>query len=335
MNAFTSTDIPLLKRCRKLGEGAYGSVIQYKHQKTQEDFAVKEVPIKEDEDDGIPVSFIRESLVLATFSHPHLLSMRYANVNSTENTVSVILPLFEMDLTRLMRSENSQKFNPIHIQCLMKQILKGAAELHSNGILHRDLKPHNILARRNKQFVSGWQLQIADFGLSRIAAGRISAEGVASSTGLFGDDSDSSSSFSLASRAPEYSSEVCTLWYRAPEIILGGQYGFSSDIWSLGCIFAELLKQGEHFLPGASEIDQLFRIFEKFGTPSETYWPEALQLPHFQSHIFPKWPMPTSPNQRKKRKKAFAAYCLLGHLLQLDPKKRWTAEQALNHFYFL
>ncbi|OMO91100.1 hypothetical protein COLO4_18633 [Corchorus olitorius] len=128
-----------------------------------------------------------------------------------------------------------------------------------------------------------------------------------------------------------FTHEVVTLWYRAPEILLGSRhYSTPVDVWSVGCIFAEMVNQRPLF-PGDSEIDELFKIFRILGTPNEDTWPGVTSLPDFKS-AFPKWPpkdlASVVPNLES------AGIDLLSKMLCMDPSKRITARSALEHEYF-
>lgn len=180
----------------------------------------------------------------------------------------------------------------------MFQLIKGVAYLHSNRILHRDLKSQNILVD-----AEGFNIKIADFGLSRIV--------------------------SVPSRP--YTHEVVTLWYRAPEVLLGMEtYSFAIDIWSVGCIFAELIMK-EPLFRGQSEIDQILKIFRVVGTPNEDAWPGIEDLPFYLSSL-PQW-KPQSLQSLTKSSDS-NAIDLLSKMLRCDPSRRIMANDALNHKYF-
>jgi len=166
------------------------------------------------------------------------------------------------------------------------------------SVLHRDLKPQNLLIDRQTN-----NLKLADFGLAR--------------------------AFGIPVRT--YTHEVVTLWYRAPEILLGAKhYSTPVDIWSIGCIFCEMINQRPLF-PGDSEIDELFKIFQKLGTPTEDTWPGVTTLPDYKS-TFPQW-------NRVEWEKVAPTLCapgidLLAQMLVYEPSKRVSARVALSHPFF-
>lgn len=169
---------------------------------------------------------------------------------------------------------------------------------HSHRVLHRDLKPQNILIDNNGV------VKLADFGLAR--------------------------AFNVPIRT--YTHEVVTLWYRAPEILMNQrQYSVPVDIWAIGCIFFELIDLKPLF-PGDSEIDQLFKIFQILGTPNEDVWPGFTSLPSFQTS-FPNW----KGNQLDYYARKIDDECaidLLQKMLIYNPNKRISAIDALKHPYF-
>lgn len=292
-----------LIKIRKIGEGTYGCVYEYSDKKNKTRFAVKESKISEEE--GIPPSTLREILVMNSFSHPNLLELKSLQVN--HNTAQILLPYKNFDLSALLKR---RKLTAPEVKNLMFQLISGVAEMHDKSMIHRDLKPQNLLVDTTHSMM---QLSIADFGLSRV----------------FFPCSNRDNNNIIDN---EYSTDVCTLWYRPPEILLGGKYDFSADMWSVGVIMAEMIL-GEHLFPGDSEIDELFRIFRVLGTPSADNWADGTTLPYFQSTL-PRW-KPQSWLKVFKCDQYNAAMHLVRNLLQLDPQKRFTAKQALNYFYFL
>ena len=146
----------------------------------------------------------------------------------------------------------------------MGMLLRGLAYMHNMRIMHRDLKPANLLISAKGQ------LKIADFGLSRI---------------LEKDESDDESGVRIRKR--QYSHQVATRWYRAPELLYGARYYTEAvDLWSVGCIFGELVNFSPIF-PGENDIDQLGLVIRTMGTPNETIWPGVNQLPDFSKITFP------------------------------------------------
>lgn len=176
-------------------------------------------------------------------------------------------------------------------------MLRGLDFCHSRSVIHRDLKPQNLLIDR------AGVLKLADFGLAR--------------------------AFCIPIRT--YTHEVVTLWYRAPEILLGQrQYGLPVDMWSVGCIFAEMVNR-RPIWPGDSEIDELYRIFRTLGTPTPEVWPGVDKLPDYKA-TFPKWPS-------RSLAKAVPKLCpeglqLFTDMLRYAPNKRVSAKAALCHPYF-
>ncbi|KAI3696000.1 hypothetical protein L1987_79009 [Smallanthus sonchifolius] len=205
----------------------------------------------------------------------------------------------ETDLKKFIQSyrQTGSNIPPKIVKSLMYQLCKGVAFCHAHGVLHRDLKPHNLLMDRKTMM-----LKIADLGLAR--------------------------AFTLPIK--KYTHEILTLWYRAPEVLLGAtHYSTAVDMWSVGCIFAELVTNTAMFA-GDSELQQLLHIFRLLGTPNEEIWPGVSELKDW--HEFPQWKpklISTSvPNLDQD------GLDLLWRMLQYEPSKRISAKKAMEHPYF-
>ncbi|KAJ3682094.1 hypothetical protein LUZ60_014667 [Juncus effusus] len=283
------------EKVEKIGEGTYGVVYKARDKLTNETIALKKIRL-EQEDEGVPSTAIREISLLKEMQHGNIV--RLQDVVHSEKRIYLVFEYLDLDLKKYMDAHPELAKNPRLIKTYLYQILRGVSYCHSHRVLHRDLKPQNLLIDRRTN-----ALKLADFGLAR--------------------------AFGIPVRT--FTHEVVTLWYRAPEILLGSrQYSTPVDMWSVGCIFAEMVTQRPLF-PGDSEIDELFKIFRVLGTPNEETWPGVTSLPDFKS-AFPKWPakdlstvVPTLDP---------AGIDLLSKMLRLEPSKRITARQALEHEYF-
>jgi serine/threonine protein kinase len=261
-------------------------VVAIKKMKTDEEYAMFQ--------QGVPAQVIREVACLRDLIHPNVVELLDVHIGGV-NDYSLIFEYVEGDLHKLLKSlRNSER--KLGIELVRKyalELLTGIHACHVRLILHRDLKPQNILIGPNG-------LKIGDFGLSRM--------------------------FSLPIR--NYSLDVITLWYRAPEILLGCQrYGAEVDMWSAGCIISEMATMFALF-NGDSEIGTMFKIFKLCGTPSEATWPGLSALEHWKTN-FPIWP---STNF-----KDIADSCpelgedgmdLIRNLLVLAPGDRFNARRA-------
>lgn len=280
----------------KIGEGSYGVVYKVRKKTTKEIVALKRVKLNNNHngfDEGIPSSSLREIAALKNLKHPNILAM--SEVIHTGTSIYLVFEFVDQDLKKALDSSPSGLSEKV-AKSYLWQLLKGISFCHSRRILHRDLKLQNILVSKDGN------IKLADFGLARI----------------------------VTSTHRVYTKEVVTLWYRAPEILLGcTNYGPSIDIWSLGCIFYELLTKRVLF-SGDSEIDQLFKTFQILGTPSESQWSGLTKLPHFKTN-FPIWP-------RKDLKLLYKgnidAVELLERMLIYDPSRRISAQDAMKLSYF-
>ncbi|KAL1366647.1 hypothetical protein AAHE18_03G374700 [Arachis hypogaea] len=291
------------ERLNKIDEGTYGVVYRARDKKTGEIVALKKVKM-EKEREGFPLTSLREINILLSFHHPSIVDVKEVVVGSSLDSIFMVMEYMEHDLKGLMEAMK-QPFSQSEVKCLMIQLLEGVKYLHDNWVLHRDLKTSNLLLNNRGE------LKICDFGLAR----------------------------QYGSPLKPYTHLVVTLWYRAPELLLGSkQYSTAIDMWSLGCIMAELLSK-EPLFNGKTEFDQLDKIFKILGTPNETIWPGFSKLPgvkvNFVKHQynllrkkFPATSFTGSPVLSD------AGFDLLNKLLTYDPEKRITAEAALNHEWF-
>ena len=281
------------ERIAKIGEGTYGVVYKARDKITNKFVALKKIRL-ESEDEGVPSTAIREIALLKELRHENVVCLM--TVVHTEHKLFLVFEHLDQDLKHYM----DNLIEPMRLDLVksyLKQMLEGIAYCHSNRILHRDLKPQNLLI--NAKGV----LKLADFGLAR--------------------------AFGVPVRA--YTHEVVTLWYRSPEILLGAtHYSTPVDLWSIGCIFAEMAK-GSPLFPGDSEIDQLFRIFRTKGTPTETIWPGVNEIPDMKDK-FPKW-VPQNLARIVSRLNEKGAD-LFSKMLIFSPSKRISALKALRHPYF-
>ncbi|RZC71693.1 hypothetical protein C5167_050824 [Papaver somniferum] len=283
------------EKVEKIGEGTYGVVYKARDRVTNETIALKKIRL-EQEDEGVPSTAIREISLLKEMQHDNIV--RLQDVVHSEKRLYLVFEYLDLDLKKHMDSCPELAKDPRLVKRFLFQILRGISYCHSHRVLHRDLKPQNLLIDRRTN-----SLKLADFGLAR--------------------------AFGIPVRT--FTHEVVTLWYRAPEILLGSRhYSTPVDIWSVGCIFSEMVTQRPLF-PGDSEIDELFKIFRIMGTPNEEIWPGVTSLPDFKS-AFPKWPAKDLAGVVTKLDSC--GIDLLNKMLCLDPSKRITARTALEHEYF-
>ena len=233
------------------------------------------------------------------------------------NDVYVMYELMDTDLHQIIRS--NQPLSDDHCQYFVYQLLRGLKYIHSANVLHRDLKPSNLLLNAN------CDLKICDFGLARVDGRAASvARGLSD-----GSDPDSSPGDSVSTFMTEY---VVTRWYRAPELLLScAEYTSAIDVWSVGCIFAELLGRKPLF-PGKDYVHQLNLIARVAGTPAEheTSFVSSEKARRYL-HALPRYPRVDFRTVYPDA--AVEAVDLIDKMLAFDPSKRITVAQALAHPY--
>ncbi|XP_071538686.1 uncharacterized protein Pitslre isoform X2 [Panulirus ornatus] len=284
----------------RIEEGTYGVVYRAREKATNQIVALKRLKM-EKEKEGFPITSLREVNTLLKGQHENIVTVREIVVGSNMDKIYIVMDYVEHDLKSLMETmrQKKQMFTIGEVKTLMKQLLRAVHHLHDNWILHRDLKTSNLLLSHRGI------LKVGDFGLAR----------------------------EYGSPLKHYTPIVVTLWYRAPELLLGSkQYSTHIDVWSVGCIFGELLGM-EPMFPGKSEIDQLNKIFKDLGTPSEKIWPGYNQLPLVKKTQFADYPY-NHLRERFKTRLSDQGFSLLNRFLTYNPQKRITCQEALLHDYF-
>jgi len=281
------------KKVDKLGEGTYGIVYKALNIDTGEYVAIKKIKLDQN-DEGMPSTTLREISILKNLNHPCIVELKYCNF--TKGRVHLIFEYLDQDLKQYLDSLESGAPDTATIKSLMYQLIDGLYACHAKRFFHRDLKPQNLLVQKGR-------LKIADFGLGR-------EHGIP---------------------IDEFTHEIVTLWYRSPELLLSStKYSGAVDVWSVGCIMAELYLK-EAFFMGDCEIDQLYQIFMNLGTPTNLSWPGVENLSEYKS-VFPRW-----------KKKAWStmiptgcvkAHDLLNKALEYEPSSRIYAKNMLKHPYF-
>ncbi|XP_044261856.1 cyclin-dependent kinase 2-like [Tribolium madens] len=276
------------------GEGTYGIVYKAKNKVTGKSVALKRIKLekfsKNDYTEGVPSTAIREIAILKGLRHSAIIELQ--DVMYTSDKLYLVFEYLDLDLRRYLDGSTKPLEKEL-IRNYMKQLCEGLAYLHTQRILHRDIKPQNLLVDKEGH------IKIADFGLSRC--------------------------FSIPTKP--YTHEVVTMWYRAPELLLGSKlYTNGIDVWSVGCVMAEMLLKRALF-PGDSEIDQMFKIFKTLGTPNEDVWPGVSSLPAYEVW-FPQWKPCELNTQIKFNDSEEEEFLKL--LLVYDPFVRKSSKELLS-----
>ncbi len=284
-------------KSKKLGEGTYAVVYLGTQLSTNREVAIKEIKT-EGFKDGLDMSAIREVKYLQEMKHPNIIELIDVFSDSKQN-LNLVLEVLPGDLEKVLR-DKSIVIGGIDVKRWLLMILRGVYHCHKNGILHRDLKPNNLLMDPMGN------LKIADFGLAR----------------------------NLNQSYEKLTSNVVTRWYRAPELLFGARYYTGAvDVWAVGTIFAEMMLRTP-YLPGSDDANQLVITIQALGTPTEDIWPGVSHLPLYNNLTV--YPAPTRGELRRRFAAASdAALELLEGMMIMNPGKRWTCEEALLSRYFL
>jgi len=284
------------KKLEKIGEGTYGEVFKARNRKSGEIIALKKIRM-ESEDEGIPSTAVREISILKQLDHPNIVHLH--DVILTETSLTLVFEYLDQDLKNYLDACGDKGIDEYTVKSFLFQLLHGVGHCHDHRVLHRDLKPQNLLINMDGE------LKLADFGLAR--------------------------GYGIPVR--KYTHEVVTLWYRPPDVLLGStKYSTQVDMWGIGCIFVEMIT-GRPAFRGVNDKDQLLKIFKVLGSPDKSAWPDVVKLPNYKTlNTFPKF----NPQNLKNLVPRLEAkgIDLLGRFLQMDPRKRVSCKEAIKHPYF-
>uniref|UniRef100_A0A8D0AKF6 cyclin-dependent kinase n=1 Tax=Sander lucioperca TaxID=283035 RepID=A0A8D0AKF6_SANLU len=274
--------------------GTYATVFKGRSKLTENLVALKEIRLEHEE--GAPCTAIREVSLLKNLKHANIVTLH--DIIHTERCLTLVFEYLDSDLKQYL--DNCGNLMSMHnVKIFMFQLLRGLSYCHTRKILHRDLKPQNLLINETGE------LKLADFGLAR-------AKSVPTKT---------------------YSNEVVTLWYRPPDVLLGStEYSTPIDMWGVGCILNEMAT-GHPMFPGATVKEELHLIFRLLGTPTEETWSGISSNEEFRSYLFPQYRPQTLINHVPRLDTE--GIDLLSALLLYDTRSRISAEAALQHPYFL
>ncbi|XP_065160185.1 cyclin-dependent kinase 9 [Atheta coriaria] len=297
------------EKVAKIGQGTFGEVFKARDKSNPNKYVAMKKVLMENEKEGFPITALREIRILQLLKHENVVNLieicrtKATQFNKYRSTFYLVFDFCEHDLAGLLSNVNV-KFSLGEIKKVMQQLLNGLYYIHSNKILHRDMKAANVLITKNGI------LKLADFGLARAFSANKNGE------------------------PNRFTNRVVTLWYRPPELLLGERnYGPPVDLWGAGCIMAEMWTRSP-IMQGNSEQQQLIFISQLCGSITPTVWPGVENLDLYKTMELPQL-------QKRKVKERLRPYMkdpyacdLLDRLLVLDPSKRADSDSALNHDFF-
>ena len=279
-----------------VGEGAYGIVYKCKNKETGKYVAIKR--FKEVDDDLVKKTMKRELKMLQKLHHPNVVDFQEAY--KRKGNLYLVFEFVDKNLLELLQ-EHPQGLDPNLIRHLIYQLCKAIKYMHDQNIIHRDVKPENLLITENME------LKLCDFGFARLISG------------------------TCTEKLTDY---VATRWYRAPELLLTqGEYGKEVDYWAIGCIMGELV-DGNPMFPGENEIDQIYCIQKVLGNLTEEETEMFYNNPLFNGKNLLNVTKPETLQRRYMGKLSKVDISFMKGLLELDPKKRLNGKNVFSHPYF-
>lgn len=300
-------EVTKYERIAKVGQGTFGEVFKARSRSNPKEIVALKKVLMDNEKEGFPITALREIKILQLLNHENVVNLleicrtKPTLYNRNKASIYLVFEFCEHDLAGLL-SNPAVKFSCAEMKKLMQMLLNALYFIHSNKILHRDMKAANVLITKNGV------LKLADFGLAR--------------------------AIHVNKEKQRYTNRVVTLWYRPPELLLGERnYGPPIDLWGAGCIMAELWTRTP-IMQGNTEQHQLTLVSHLCGSITPDVWPNVDKL-----DLFDKMVLPSGQKRRVKERlrsyvKDTQALDLIDKMLSLDPSQRLDADSALNHDFF-